>query len=111
MQIVLHPSSQEQGTGNGDTLTEPNVSVRALIVSITGISVNLLGNITFKVQHSLDGSAWVDVPNFATAGLSATGSVTVGLSPAFATFDNIRVVWTFSNANSVTFTATVTGDK
>lgn len=111
MQLILHPSGQEQGTGTGLTMTEPGLAIRALIVTISNISVNLLGTVTLKVQHSMDDSTWVDIPNLATAGLSAAGSVTIGLSPIFSAFDHIRVVWAFNNANSITFTATVTGEK
>lgn len=111
MQLSLHSSAQRTGTGNGDTYVEPGFQVRALVINISQISVNLLGTITFKVQHSADGNDWADVPNLATSGLSATGIVTVSISPVFSCLDNLRVVWTFNNANSVTFTAFVTGDK
>lgn len=111
MQLSLHSSTQRTGTGNGDIYTEPGFQIRALVVNISQISVNLLGSVTFKVQHSADGSDWADVANLATAGLSATGIVTVSISPVFSCLDNLRVVWTFNNSNSVTFTAFVTGDK
>lgn len=111
MQLNLHTSSQRMATGNGETYVEPGFQVRALVVNISQISVNLLGTVTFKVQHSADGTDWADLPNLATSGLSSTGIVTVSISPVFSCLDNLRVVWTFNNANSVTFTAFVTGDK
>lgn len=111
MQLTLHASQQETETGNGSTNTEPGFQIRALIVNVTQISVNLLGTVTFKVQHSDDGSTWIDIPNLSTSGLSATGAVTIAISPVFSCLDSLRVVWTFTNANSVTFIATVTGDK
>ena len=111
MTNTLHLSGQEQATGNGITSPEPNLLGQNLIVSVSQISVNLLGNIVFKVQHSADGSAWVDVPNFATGAISATGTTTVSLNPVVALLDCQRVVWTFNNANSVTFAAYLTGAK
>lgn len=111
MQINLHTAEQRTTTGNGDVSTEPGFQARSLIVSISQISVNLLGSVLFKVQHSLDGSTWIDVPNLATSSLSTTGTVTITISPMFSTMDNLRLAWTFTNANSVTFIAAVTGDK
>lgn len=111
MQLSIHASAQRTGTGNGEMYVEPGFQVRALVVNVSQISVNILGNVTFKVQHSADGNDWSDVPNLATSGLSATGIVTVSISPVFSCLDNLRIVWTFANANSVTFTAFVTGDK
>lgn len=111
MQVVLHTSSQETANGNGTEAIEPGLACTALIVSVSQISVNLLGNITIKIQHSVDGTNWFDVPNLATGNLTATGGTTVTLAGAFATGDHIRVVWTFNNANSITFTAFVVGVK
>lgn len=111
MQIDLHPSSQEQATGNTDTYSEPNFRARSMVVKITAISVQLLGTITFKLQHSPDASTWFDVPSMTTTGLSATGTTIVSVDPTFSCFDNLRLVWTFNNANSVTFYGAVLGDK
>lgn len=111
MQIILHNLVQRTGTGNGDVFVEPGFQARALVVNISQISVNLLGNISFKVQHSMDGADWVDIPNLATAGLTGTGITIISISPVFSALNNIRIVWTFTNANSVTFMAAVTGDK
>lgn len=111
MQIVIHPSAQKQGTGSTETYTEPDFKVRSILIAITAISVNLLGNVTFRLQHSLDGSDWVDVPGAATGNLSATGKTTVTIDPAFACFDNLRFAWTFNNANSVTFSGAALGTK
>lgn len=111
MQVLLHSSSQETSTGNGDIFTEPNLRPRTLLVNVSQISINLLGNITIKVQHSYDGSNWLDVPNLTTGGLTTTGLVSVALSASSDIADNMRVVWTFSNSNSITFTAVVVGAK
>lgn len=111
MQVILHTSSQETATGNGTEAIEPGLAVTALVISISQISINLLGGITFKVQHSTDGTNWFDIPNLATGSLTATGSTTVTLGSAFAIGDHVRVVWTFNNANSVTFTAFAVGVK
>lgn len=111
MQVGLHSSAQRTGNGNGDDIIEPGFQARALIINVSQISVNLLGSISFKVQHSFDGSDWSDIPNLATAGLTGVGITTVAISPVFSCLNHIRVVWTFGNANSVTFVAVVTGDK
>lgn len=111
MQVILHDSSQETSTGNGSIVTEPNLRPRTLIVNVSQISINLLGNVTIKVQHSYDGSSWLDVPNLATGGLTSTGIVSVVLTSSSDIADNLRVVWTFSNSNSITFTAVVVGAK
>lgn len=111
MTNVLHLSGQEQATGNGDASPEPSLIAQNFIVIVTQISLNLLGNVVFKVQHSADKSSWLDVPNMATGGITATGTTTVSLNPSVALLDYQRVVWTFSNANSVTFSAYLTGAK
>lgn len=111
MQISLHDSAQEQATGNGITVTEPNFRARSMVVKITTVSVNLLGTITFKLQHSPDNAVWFDVPSMTTTGLSATGTTIVSVDPTFSCFDNLRLSWTFNNANSVTFYGAVLGDK
>lgn len=111
MQLMLHPSSQEIGNGSATEVIEPGLACTALIIGVSQISVNVLGNIVIKVQHSVDGLNWFDVPNLATGGLTATGAMTVTLAGAFATGDHIRASWTFSNANSITFTAFIVGVK
>ena len=111
MQLILHPSAQETTSSDGPNIIEPSFQARALIINVSQISVNVLGSVTMKVQHSFDGNTWTDIPNFATGAISSTGAVTISLSPAFACMDYIQLVWTFNNANSITFTAIVTGDK
>ena len=111
MTNVLHPSGQEQATGNGAGSPEPSLLAQNLIVTVTQINVNVLGSISFKVQHSADNSTWIDVPNFATGAISATGTTTVSLNPVVALLDYQRIVWTFNSANSITFSAYLTGAK
>lgn len=111
MTNTLHMSGQEQATGNGISSPEPALTAQNLIVSVTAISVNLLGYVTFKVQHSADGGTWFDVPSLSTGNISSTGTTTISLDPPVSLLDYQRVVWTFSNANSVTFAAYLTGTK
>lgn len=111
MQLLIHESNQETANGNSGDYIEPDFLVSRLVVNVSQISVNLLGNITLKVQCSPDGSNWFDIPNLATGGLTATGAVTVNLSSPFRAGDHLRIVWTFSNANSITFTAYLVGEK
>lgn len=111
MQILLHPSAQEVATGNSDDAIEPNFAITALVIDVTQISAQLFGNVTMKVQYSLDGTNWFDIPNLATGNITATGAMTISLSGGFATGDHLRVVWTFNNANSITFTAFALGVK
>lgn len=111
MQLVLHPSSQEQSTGYSEIYTEPDFKIRSVVIKITAISVNLLGTITFKLQHSIDGSDWVDVPGATTQGINATGLTTITIDPEFACFNSMRLAWTFTNANSTTFYGAVLGTK
>lgn len=111
MQLTLHESSQETATGNSTQWTEPGFEVRSLVIDVTQLSLNLLGNVMFKLQHSADGTNWFDVSNLATGNLTATGSVIVSLSDNFPTLNHIRLAWTFTNANSVTFTGVVLGVK
>jgi hypothetical protein len=111
MQLTLHPSGQEIATGQTAEYIEPNLRIRSLVVNVSAISVNLFGNITFKIQYSADGSNWFDVPNLATGNITATGSMIISLSEDFPTLDHIRLAWTFTNANSVTFTGIISGVK
>lgn len=112
MQIILHASAQRQGTGNSDGYTEPDFKARSILIRVTAISVNLLGNITFRLQHSADGSSdWLDVPGMATGAISSTGTTNLTIDPGFACFDNLRLAWTFNNANSVTFYGAALGTK
>jgi len=111
MTNVLHSLDQEQATGNGIKSPEPSLNAQSLIIVISQISIGLLGTVTFKVQHSGDGSTWIDVPNLATNGLNSTGNTTMSLNPSIALLDYQRIVWTFNNANSVTFAAYLTGQK
>lgn len=111
MTNVLHISGQEQATGNGYTSPEPALVVQNLIVSVSQISVNVLGSVSFKAQHSADGSTWIDIPNLATGNITNVGTTTISLNPVCAVLDYQRVVWTFNNANSVTFVAYLTGTK
>jgi hypothetical protein len=111
MQLILHSSSQETTTGNSGDYIEPDFAAIALIINVSAISLQLFGNIVMKVQHSADGSNWFDIPNLATGNITATGALTVSLAGGFATGDHIRLVWTFTNANSITFTAFAVGVK
>lgn len=111
MQIILHESSQETATGNTLDYVEPGFTITALVVTVSQISVNLLGNVMMKVQYSFDGSTWLDVPNLATGAITATNTITVNLSGGFPTGDHVRLAWTFNNANSITFTAFALGVK
>jgi len=111
MTNILHLSGQEQATGNGIKSPEPNLIAQNLIITISQISIGILGTVTFKVQHSGDGVTWLDVPNLTTNGLNATGNTTVSLNPVVALLDYQRIVWTFNNVNSVTFSAFLTGAK
>lgn len=111
MTNVLHASGQEQATGNGDGSPEPGIIAQNFIVVVTQISINLLGSVAFKVQHSADNSNWIDVPNMSTGAIAATGTTTVSINPSVCVLDYQRVVWTFNNANSVTFAAYLTGAK
>lgn len=111
MTNVLHASGQEQATGNGMTCPELGLVAQSLVVSVTAISLNLLGSVSFKVQHSADDSEWFDVPGLATGNLNSTGKTTIFIDPAIALMASQRVVWTFNNANSVTFAAYLTGTK
>lgn len=108
---ILHSSSQETSTGNGPACPENNLAIQTFIVTISQISVNVLGSISFKVQHSEDKQTWLDVPNLATGNINSVSTVTVSLNPLFAVLEYQRVVWTFNNANSVTFTASILGLK
>jgi len=111
MQITLHSSAQETATGQTSEYIEPNLRIRSLVINASAISVNLFGNVTFKVQYSADGSNWFDIPNLATGNITATGTVIISLSEDFPTLDHIRLAWTFSNANSITFTGIISGVK
>lgn len=111
MQIILHDSAQRTATGQTTGYTEPDLKVRSLLIKVTQISVNLFGNVSFKLQHSDDGTDWTDIPNLITGTITAVGNTTLTLDPSFATLDHIRLVWTFANANSVTFQGTILGTK
>lgn len=109
MQLTLHSSTQETTSGNTAAIMEPNLSIRSIIVDVTQISVNLFGNITFKIQHSADEMNWFDVPSLGSGNITTTGSVIISLSQDFPTFQYIRMSWTFTNANSVTFSGYILG--
>lgn len=109
MQLTLHESAQETASGSTSVIVEPNLRTRSIIVNVTQISINLFGNVTFKVQHSADGTNWFDVPSLGTGNITTTGAVIVSLSEDFPTFSYIRMSWTFTNANSVTFSGFILG--
>lgn len=111
MTNILHESQQEQATGNGVASPEPALTAQSLLISVTAISINLLGSVSFKVQHSADAEIWFDVPNLATGAITATGKTTISLNPSFSTLDYQRIVWTFNSANTITFAAYLTGIK
>lgn len=111
MQLLIKDSSQVTATGNSGDYVEPNFNIARLVIDVSQISVNLLGSITIKAQCSPDGENWFDIPNLSTGGLTATGAVTVNLSSLFRAGDHLRIVWTFSNANSITFKAYLVGEK
>lgn len=111
MQLILHELEQSQSSNNSTVYTEPNFKLRSLVIRVTAISINLLGSVTFKVQHSFDGNDWIDIPNTTTGAISATGSTTLNVSPEFSCFDHVRLAWTFNNMNSVTFYGAVLGNK
>lgn len=111
MQLNLHTLSQQQGNGYSDTYTEPDFKAQSILIRVTAISVDLLGNIVFRLQHSPDDSNWSDVPSLATGNISTTGTTSITRDPAFACFDHMRLAWTFTNANSVTFYGAVLGVK
>lgn len=111
MTSMLHESSQETETGNGITCPEPALIVQNLIVDVSELSVDSSGSVSFKVQHSADGSTWIDVPNLSTGNIISTGTTTISLNPSCAVLDYQRLAWSFSNANSITFSAYITGTK
>ena len=110
MQLLIHESAQRTANGNSGDYIEPDFKISRLVMDVSQISVNLLGSITIKVQCSPDGTNWFDIPNL-SSNVSATGAVTVNLSSLFRAGDHLRLVWTFSNANSITFTAFLVGEK
>ena len=110
MQLLIHNSEQRIANGDSGDYIEPDFLVSRLVLNVSQISVNLLGSITLKAQCSPDGSTWFDIPNLSST-LSATGAVAVNLSSPFRAGDHLRVVWTFANANSVTFSAYLVGEK
>lgn len=111
MTNILHESAQETESANGITSPEPSLTAQNFIIVVSEISVDTGGYVTFKVQHSADGETWIDVPNLSTSGITSTGSITISVTPAIAVLDCQRVVWTFVNANTVTFAAFLTGHK
>ena len=111
MQIILRDLEQSQSSNNSETYTEPNFKVSNLVIKVTGLSVNLLGSVVFKLQHSFDGSDWIDVPGLTTGAISVTGVTTLSIDPEFSCFDHLRLAWTFNNANSVTFYGVALGTR
>jgi len=111
MQLLLHPLNQEITSGNGEVIIEPGFIVTALVVNITQISTQDLGNVIIKVQCSVDNNNWLDVPNLITGNLSATGVITITLSGGFPTGDYVRIFWTFNDADSITFESFCLGAK
>lgn len=111
MQLILHDLAQSQSSNVSATYSEPDFKISSLVIKITGISINILGSITFKLQHSFDGQDWVDVPNFVTGNITTTGTTTVSVDPSFSCFNHLRLSWTFNDANSVTFYGAALGNK
>ena len=109
MQNLIHPSSQETQSGSTNEIIEPSFKPSSLVIQVSQISVNVLGSITFKAEQSPDGSTWFALPNLTTGAITTTGAVIVSLSTPVDALDHLRVTWTFSNANSVTFSATLLG--
>lgn len=110
MQLEIHPSEQHTATGNSGDYIEPDLKISRLVIDVTQLSLNLLGNVAIKGQCSPDGTNWFDIPNLNST-INATGAVTINLSSIFRAGDHLRLVWTFNNANSITFKAYLVGEK
>ena len=108
VQVQLQPVMQRQASGNGASKNEPNLSVQSLIIMVSQINVQALGSVTFKVQHSPDNIGWLDVPGLTTGAITGPGNTTVTLNSMFVLCDFQRIVFTFTNANIVTFGAYIT---
>lgn len=109
MQIIIQTPTTVSVSGSSTPIIEPEINLQLLTITLTAISVGLFGNIRFVVQHSPDGSNWYDIPNAATGNLSTGGGISILLTPSVALFDHMRLMWTCTNVDSATFSASVTG--
>lgn len=90
--VVLHALAAETSTGTGTqvdgTAATANGSACYLHVS------ELSGTLTVKVQHSADGSVWVDLATFSPSGVSGARAATTGTVNRY-----LRASWTISGTS------------
>jgi hypothetical protein len=80
--------------------------VIALFVKVTAIT-GTTPTLDVKIQESPDGTDWYDVPSFATAQFTTTGSESVRLTVGTKLAEKVRVVWTIGGTASPTATFSV----
>lgn len=97
--VTLHSSNAENGSGTGPTeqIGGENLLV-GIFTNITAAS-GILPTLSLKLQHSPDGTLWVDYPNF-TVGYSGTGTNFFVPSADLHAADNVRLVWTVTGVNA-----------
>lgn len=98
--LVIHPLTQRTTTGNGTDVDHGALTTFGASAVLQVTQYATLTNAVIKVQHSVDGSAWVDLITFATV----TGAnVSERLTVAGTVNRHIRATWTLTGAGSITF--------
>ena len=99
---VLHWGA-ETNTGNGSSVDNAASTANGAVASLHVTAATASATITFKVQHSANGTAWVDLITFTLTGVAINGE----RGTATGTVNRyLRATWTFSLADNCTFAIT-----
>lgn len=100
----LHTGTETSGgAGTGQPTSSPNnIALFINVSAVSGITVALV----VRLQDSIDGTNWVDIPNMASVTILAPGMARVGNTLGTKVSEYVRVAWTLTGVvPSATFTA------
>jgi len=105
MDILVHPASTENASGNSVSFNSGNMGVTGLFVNVLGVS-GTLPTLVVSIQHSPDNVTWYNVPNLITASLANVTSTSIMLGSLTSLAPYVRCVWTLGGVNpNFTFSA------
>lgn len=100
----LHTGAETSGgSGTGQPTSSPNnIGLFVTVSAISGITVALV----VRLQDSIDGTNWVDIPGMASITIGSPTTVRVGNTLGTKVSEYVRVAWTLVGVGpSATFTA------
>lgn len=104
MAQTLHTGTETSGgSGAGQPTNSPNnIALFITVSAISGITVALV----VRLQDSIDGINWVDLPNMASISIGSPLTARIGSTLGTKVSEYVRVAWTLIGVvPSATFTA------